>query len=164
MSAALNTAIFNRLTGVDGAAPAAAAALAALLATDPDTGGPAVYYGNVNDAQAKDPVSGDPVGLYPVVTYRPNAGSACHIFSDGSGAAVDEPSYDIEIWENTRNANVIENIAAQILLLLDDRKAPRMVSGGTVYSFQTLTTVQILYDQNANAWLGLWRFSAIEGV
>ena len=155
MSAALNTAIYQRLTGLDNAAPAAASALAALLATDADTGIAAVYYGNKNDNAV----------VYPCVTYRPNAGPISRIFQDGSGPAVDEPGYDIEIWENTRNSNIIDQIADAVRALLDDRKSAKaLTNGGYCYSFTTLMTCQVLYDQNSNAWFGLLRFTAVEGV
>ena len=158
MSSALKTAIYNRLTGVEvltGWQGTAQTTLAGLLATDPDTGRPAVYAANKNDAPLQ----------YPCVTFRLNAGTIAPEFQDGTGG-VDQPIVDVEIWENTRLGNLVSDIQQQLYLLLDDRAGGALlpIANNLMFSLQTFVPLSdSLYDPKLRAWFGLWRLTAVEG-
>jgi hypothetical protein len=153
MSTALDTAITARLTGTevltsDGLL--AQQALAALLATDPDTSKPAVFKGNYSDL--------DPV-VYPVITFRESAGSIDRRFRRSTGVMTGAV-YSFEIWDNSRDGRRITNIEEYLQQLLDDSRAtlgsPLMtLSAGKLFESGVHVPLQIVYDRDYNAWAGL---------
>jgi hypothetical protein len=158
MSAALTTAIYRRLTGLEvltGVALAQQQVLAVLLGVDPDTSLPAVHKGNKSE-----------VVTYPAITFRENAGNVFAQFST-SGIAVDNSVYDLEIWENTQDATIIERIYGCVERLLDGRFgiAPPMPvdnAGGRVFWSTSFVPMTELYDRDLRAWFGLSRFKFVE--
>jgi hypothetical protein len=162
MSSAVATAIYNRLTGIEvltGAALAAQTALAALLATDPDTGKPAVSRMNKNLA---------PV-VYPIITFRAAGGIPDRTWSDGSGV-VDHAYYNLEIWSNDTGGNTLTDIEEQVSALLDMRRPacaalplPAPDSSHYCWYSEMFVCSEELYDDTINAWFVLIRLKVIEG-
>jgi len=157
MSSAITTAIYKRLTGVEiltGAGLAAQQSLAALLGTDPDTALPAVHKGNKSN-----------VVVYPAITFRQNTGMVNTNFGT-SGVAIDDPVYDVEIWDNTQRSNILTDIYGQMERLLDDRfGAPQLPvdnTHGQVYHAQAFVPMAEIYDKDLRAWFGLCRFRFVE--
>lgn len=156
MSTALHRAIYARLAGTEvltGAALSAQTALAALLAMDPDTSRPAALFGNKNDAAL----------VYPLITFRPSAGSIDGRFADG--LAMDDGVYDLEIWDNARGEAMLSDIEEQVMLLLDMRRqvAPLLpIAVGHLYWSEVMVPMQVIYDNRINAWAGLTRYRFVE--
>ena len=167
MSAELDTAIYQRLTGIEsltGAAATAQAALIAFLATDPDTGRAAVYNMNLNDAQLTDG-SGNKVPVYPCLTFRQSAGMADSTMWNAS-AIHEKAFYDVEIWSDSRSHLPVKQALENVDRLLDYRFGavnettnPLTLANGKVHLSETAITLNSHYDRNLHAWAGLVRYA-----
>jgi hypothetical protein len=152
MSTPLMTAIFKRLTnleGLSGDALTAYNAMAAILGTDPDTGRPAVHQGNYSDVVA-----------FPAITFRPGGGSPINELAIETGAA-ERSLIDLEIWGRERKATIISDIYGYLEQLLDMRRGvitAWTLTAGRVWDSQALTGLTLIYDSQINAWAGLIRY------
>lgn len=163
MSTALNNAIYARLAGTEGLsayaeAAAAQVSLAGLLATDPDTSDPAIFYAN------KDKFDDQETPAYPRINFRPSGGTPDARFSKQTGH-VGSPIYDFEIWENGESANTASGIYDLVEKLLDMSRgcAPALPLGSGVCKWmEPLTEMQLLFDGKYNAWAGLVRVRFVE--
>ncbi len=166
MSTAITKALFARLSGTEslgGGAGASQTTLASLLATDPDTGLPAIYLGNKNTAQVRD-TNGSAHPILPCITFRPSGGSTDRRFIQDTGV-VESVLYDFEFWEATPSGTRITDIAECVECLLDSRR--RVVSGltlesGKVLAFQAFSPLSVLYDTDLHAWVGMIRYEFLE--
>lgn len=159
MSSALNTALVNRLDGTEvmtGAFLTAQQFLASTLASD--SGFPAVFYGNFNQA----PIEKDSNGVRkPVITYRLSAGTPDHRFD---GVFVDAPIYDLEIWTFTTLPNLVTDIAEAVQMLIERRggcPALPVASGVSVWA-EAFVLGSAMYDDQRNGWFLLTRYRFIE--
>lgn len=165
MSAALNKAIYRRLTGIEtltGDALAAQTALVALLATDPDTGYAAVYNMNLNDAQLTDG-SGNKVPVYPCITFRQSGGRIYPEFQHSG--AIERVTYDFEFWNDARSLTTISSIAEYVERLIDFRRGyvtSLPLDSGKVQLINADVPLLTHYDRNLHAWAGLVRYAIIE--
>ena len=167
MSANLDIAIYNRLTGIEtltGAAAAAQAALIAFLATDPDTAKPAVYNMNLNDAQLTDG-SGNKIVLYPCLTFRQSAGAADRSMWN-TGAIHETAMYDVEVWSDKRTNLPVKQALENVDRLLDYRLGavnettnPLVITDGRVMVSQSVITLNSHYDRAIHAWAGTVRYA-----
>jgi hypothetical protein len=166
MSTALSKAVYARLSGSEaltGAGGEAQAELATLLGLDTESDAPAVFFGNKSSAQAFDG-SGNPLPLYPCITFRPSGGSTDRRFQQETGA-VERVLYDFEIWEDGTSAKRITDIAECMELLLDTRRG--VVSGlslesGKLFAMQAFSPLAVVYDPSLHAWAGLVRYEFLE--
>ena len=162
MSANLDIAIYNRLTGIEtltGAAATAQAALIALLATDPDTLAPAVYNSNLNDAQLT--ASGVKVPIYPCVTFNQKTGTR---YSEiwNCGTIAERVYYNFEVWNDARTSLPAKRMSEYIDRLLDfglGAVDTMPVTDGKIELIETGVPMDFYYDNNLHAWAGLVRYA-----
>jgi hypothetical protein len=175
MSAALDQAIFKRLSGGENLsaypdAAAAQVALATFVPVDPQTTKMAAYEGNWN-----------PNVQMPCITFRVSAGKPDGKRWRSSGAMADV-FYDFEFWDGpdiTRkdgkradgsvpDGSRISRIHRQVELLLNQQCAKNdnglftpllPLSAGRVFDHQTFVELQHLFFQDSKGGLhyGLWR-------
>lgn len=163
MSAELDIAIYERLTGIEtltGAAATAQAALVAFLATDPDTAKPAVYNMNLNDAQGTDG-SGNKIVLYPCLTFRQSAGTPNHQIRNSSTLA-EKVNYDVEIWSDKRTNLPVKQAFKNVDRLLDynfGAVSTLPLANGLVDKSETVITLDTHYDNRIHAWAGTVRYA-----
>ena len=160
MSNALTTAIYARLAGTEtltGTALTAQTALDALLSTDPVSGLPAVFYGNLNMAQEVSTSTGNRTPLYPCITFRQSGGVTDKRFAQQTGA-VGKVVYDFEFWCDDRSILTIGSIAEYVERLLDYRRGivnEFVLSTGYVYDVQAVAERIDTYDEALHVWAGL---------
>jgi hypothetical protein len=160
MSSALNTALVNRLDGTEvmtGRFLTAQQVIAGALASD--SGFPAVFFGNFNQA----PIQLDSNGTRkPVITYRPSSGSPDLRFRDD--LIVDDPIYDLEIWTFVTLPNLVTDIAAAVQTLIERRSgcpALPVVGCDSVWA-EAFVLGSAMYDAERNGWFLLTRYRFIE--
>ncbi len=126
-----------------------------LLGRDYDDGidiGPAVTYGNKDDSVD-----------YPQITFRKSGGSE-PVDGHDFGIRADVV-YDLEIWDNRRNAHTIDEINEQVEILLDAsfQKTPVIaLDNGRCFWSDSLGEISIMYDPDTNSWFGLRRYRFVE--
>ena len=155
MSTALINAIYARLVteALTGEALTAPQALAALLATDPDTSKAAVKFG------AKDDIA-----VFPCVTFRPAGGTPDASFRTATGV-MGQPVIAFECWEQTGQSNLITDIAEYVERLGDVRRgsgAGLSLASGKCFHGEAVNDVQVIPGEEIDSWAGLQLYRFIE--
>lgn len=163
MSANLDIAIYERLAGIEtlsGAALVAQTALAAYLATDPDTGRPAVYNSNLNDAKMSDG-SGNHVNIYPCLTFTQATGTPIREIWNAQ-TIHERVIYNVEIWSDVRSALSLKRASENVDRLLDYRFGAvnsLPITDGLVDNSETDIPLNHHYDRTIHAWAVLTRYA-----
>lgn len=127
--------------------------LVALLAKDPADGtSPAIFDGTRNQAPP----------VYNCITFRVETAAPDNRFrpppaAGGGASSVEDEYFDIEAWSQKPDSADIEAIAACLDALFDGRSLT-LTGGGSVFWSERVLSQPDHYDDQLNAWFGLFRY------